>query len=81
MTITLEKIKEMNIPVGTPIEINFLNTKLMGYFIGLEKKEDGHDILKYASSTEEIKNFGWRPYGNKCIISNLKEIKILEYKK
>ena len=51
MTMTLEKIKEMNIPVGTTIEINFLDTKMIGYFLGLEKKEDGYDILKYASST------------------------------
>jgi len=51
MTITLEQIKGMNISVGTLIEINFLDTKMMGYFLGLEKKEDGYDILKYASST------------------------------
>ena len=25
----LDKIKEMNIPVGTPIEINFLDTKML----------------------------------------------------
>jgi len=42
MTITLEKIKEMNIPVGTPIEIttnykNFSNDKIKGYFQGLLK--------------------------------------------
>ena len=42
MTITLEKIKEMNIPVGTPIEIttnykNFSNYKIKGYFQGLLK--------------------------------------------
>lgn len=78
MTITLEKIKEMNIPVGTPIEMKFSDIKLMGYFQGLEKKEDGHDILKYASN---IQDFGRRVYENPVIISNINEIKILEYKK
>jgi len=76
MTMTLEKIKEMNIPVGTTIEINFLDTKMIGYFLGLEKKEDGYDILKYASSTTN-----GRLFENPAIISNINEIKKLEYKK
>lgn len=46
MTITLEKIKEMNIPVGTPIELTInhslykekkCNHKEMGYFQELKR--------------------------------------------
>ena len=60
MTITLEKIKEMNIPVGTPIEIipkNPLRDTREGYFQGVFREKP---LPK-----------GWLVYSNKKLKSKI----------
>ena len=90
MTITLEKIKEMNIPVGTPIEIttnykNFSNDKIKGYFQGL-LKDIPRGMLVYSCEKLKSKiNVKVDPFRKEGIpilqIQYIKEIKIINTKK
>ena len=78
MTTTLEKIKEMKIPVGTPIEITtdykyFKNEKIKGYFQGTN--DESYGLIRYGDSLSKVNLF------STCSIRDIKEIKILEYKK
>ena len=71
MTITIDQIKEMNIPVGNPIEMRLSNGKELGYFQSV--KFDGEDELIYYMKNDSEKSLHF--------ISRIEEIKILEYKK
>jgi len=91
MTITLEKIKEMNIPVGTPIEIttnykNFSNYKIKGYFQGLLKNFWSEGGVVYSCEKLKSKiNVKVDPFRKEGIpilqIPYIKEIKIIKTKK
>ena len=84
MKLTLEKIEEMQIPLGTPIELTIEDseTKLyraVGYYHGLIRGKKG-DTLSCDSNTANDSN--WKPLlCNQFMISSIKEIKISEYKK
>ena len=86
MSITLEKIKEMNLSFGTPIEMDIINTNLeqynlLGYYQGLHKaKEMKYNVLLYDVDTLNKDN--WKAsIKNKILISQINNIKILDYKK
>ena len=85
MTKTLEEIKGMNIPIGTPIEIKWEleytkeTYRDIGYFKGLTsyRQRGGKEIQEIiiTSRAEDTHT------GNRRNISKIKDIKILEYKK
>jgi hypothetical protein len=79
MAMTLEKIKEMNIPTGTPIEITVnkvtnretLNYQYVGYFSYVSG-----DVFAYARRKSKfMNNLKFKK------ISNIESITILEPKK
>jgi hypothetical protein len=83
MTMTLEQIKGMNIPVGTPIEITLNSNsepyKTLGYYHGLKQRKTVQ-ILLYDTNTANDKNWKASIY-NEFLVSSIKEIRILEHKK
>jgi len=86
--ITIEQIKEMNIPVGTPIEMTIRSSisgdfnklpenkklKQIGYFIKI-KESKKNPILKYTP----ILNFP--EIAESYLLKYIENIKILEYQK
>jgi hypothetical protein len=95
MTITLEKIKGMNIPVGTPIEIirnTSINSNLeknpnnkfyreLGYFQGIRNSR--HHNFGEIIYAPILSSGGIENTSedNGCMIPYIEEIKVLEYKK
>jgi len=87
----LDKIKEMNIPVGTPIEVIVKTSdnqtfKSIGYFVevsknGSEKKKwEKYGTLVYNISTGKHLNANF-PTTQGIGTELIEDIKILEYKK
>ena len=93
MTITLEQIKEMKIPVGTPIELTFYGRSLkrLVYFDGIKKIKGSiirpgvNRCLSISPGENEclsIKNgIGKERDPGKCLYypSEIEQIKVLEY--
>ena len=89
---TLDEIKEMKIPVNTPIELTvnaFLTKdlkksnetyKVIGYFNGLEKNPKGMGSLKFYSISGRHYDTN-NPVEEKIKIPLIEEIRILGYKK
>lgn len=93
MTITLEKIKEMNIPLGTPIEIEKINNaegipfrkkpipKILGYYAGLENSKP-EDEPRVKLCPEKIENTSWTYFYSHLErympISEIKDLRILK---
>ena len=92
MKITLEKIKEMNIPLGTPVEIEKVNNasylkpfqkipipKVLGYYAGLEKLKP-EDELRIKLCPQKIDNsagpFFYENLAEYIPISIIKDIKV-----
>jgi len=83
--ITLEEIKEMNISVGTPIEVTLKDKiygtlyKELGYYEGvLSGAESG--VLEYSPTQDKVPDERGIIPGS-CYINRIQELKILEYKK
>ena len=82
MTITLEQIKEMKIPVGTPIEltVNHFNgpvysrkpVKRLVYFDGAIRREGFGEVLRLRKQPEETEYQYER-------LERIEEIKVLKY--
>ncbi|MFA5953555.1 MAG: hypothetical protein WC812_03105 [Candidatus Pacearchaeota archaeon] len=92
MTITLEKIKEMNLQVGDKIELDIDTSVLddLGFIPGNTEKYKEMGYFKKIICNREQEGFkykfGMLVYTNgkeniETIIPCIKEIKILEYKK
>jgi hypothetical protein len=87
----LEKIKEMNIPVGNPIEVivkasDNQNFKAMGYFVEVCKNgSENKDWEKYGTLVYNISTGKpWdsdSPTRQEIGTYYIEDIKILEYKK
>jgi hypothetical protein len=81
MTMTLEKIQGMNIPVGAPIEFS------VGVIPANSKNPIYYPTLGYYQDVDNLGNLlyktGKRPIDKteKCSTSVIEDIKILEYKK
>jgi len=81
MTMTLEKIKGMNIPVGAPIEMtlkkfSWPSYSVIGYFQGIDFE------TKFVLYDEQVKRLEFQKHSiSRAVISEIEDIKILEYKK
>ena len=90
MAITLEKIKEMNIPSGAPIEMylkadapkNSDNKtyKSIGYFVRIFESMEDPQVM-FNVSTGSKWNANYPVSGGIVHLSDIESIRILEYKK
>ena len=84
MTITLEQIEEMKIPVGTPIELTIPSlqnnsNRILGYFKRIEEHRGKRGKKEFSLVYEQ--NDGYRSAEFMCLIPLVEKIKILQYKK
>jgi hypothetical protein len=73
MTKTLEEIKGMNIPVGTPIELSKNDHKKLVYFAGIENEY----FFVWDSMIKDNPEYYKLPISPSVI----QDLKVLEYKK